>query len=609
MTEIIDEKTKQEWQEQYRTYQAVTPEGFEPFHEARIAPIIYEIPLGSKVLDVGANDGALLQVLKDKRDCEVYGVDMSEVAIAKAKEKGIDVILSDAEHLPFEDATFDVVTLNEVLIHLVNPAIVLKEIRRVLKPSGYLLGSVPHENLEKYIWAEKRMHHRYLDENGLRQFLEVDFPTVYVKTLKGSQFSISFAGTFLADQPAEMLFKCGNDYTLKWEAEALADETLRVWFGYTQLAGTVYYRMLGFAEKMDQLKIAQPAYERAPWSQIDSRASHWQSKIRNRVILNQLENILRVAHLSVWQIVSSRDVLAFLRCAKDAANIYWYKTTGEKKFFVTEIDDNLFDVPSYNIASNPYKPNSELEWVAQKQIEMSDALICSTQFLVDKMTAMFPDKPTFLIPNAIDFDLWDNAEPDQDIEKKSPETIRIGYTGCANHRNDLEMIKEPLIEILKEFPNVQLFTTPQRDPEGMFVGWGLPNVACISKWAQIDKYPSFVKGWDMDIGIAPLLDNDFNRAKSNLRWLEYSAMKIPTVASKVYPFKNSIIDSQDGLICNTSEQWYAALKSLIVDAGRRTQIGRNAYERVKKDFSMDKVAVQYVDILQKIRHDQRPAGS
>lgn len=609
MTEIIDQKTREEWQEQYKTYQAVTPDGFEPFHEARIAPIIYEIALGSKVLDVGANDGELMKILKEKRDCEVYGVDTSEVAIAKAKEKGIDVILSDAEKLPFEDATFDFVTLNEVLIHLINPEVVLKEIRRVLKPKGVLLGSVPHANLEKYIWAEKRMHHRYLDEEALRTLVEAEFPMMYVKTLTGAQFSVGFATGFLANQPAEMLFKAGGKLTEKWESEALADEKLRVWFGYTQLAGTVYYRMLGFAEKMDKLDIAQPAYERVSWSQIDQTSSHWQSKIRNRVILNQLENILKVAHVSVWQIVSSRDVLAFLRCAKDASNIYWYKTTGQKKFFVTEIDDNLFDVPSYNIASGPYKPNSEMEWVAQKQIEVSDAIICSTQFLIDKMATLFPDKPAYLIPNAIDFDLWDNIPADPDFPVKEEGEIRIGYTGCANHRNDLEMIKDPLIAILKEFPHVKLFTTPQRDPEGAFLGWGLPNVACVNKWVQIDKYPGFLKGWNIDIGIAPLLDNDFNRAKSNLRWLEYSALKVPCVASKVFPFKKSIINDQDGLICNSSEQWYAALRSLIVDAGRRTRIGNSAYERVKKDFSMENVARTYVDVLQKIRHDQRPAGS
>jgi glycosyltransferase involved in cell wall biosynthesis len=86
-----------------------------------------------------------------------------------------------------------------------------------------------------------------------------------------------------------------------------------------------------------------------------------------------------------------------------------------------------------------------------------------------------------------------------------------------------------------------------------------------------------------------------------LRWLEYSALKLPTVASKVYPFKNSIRDGEDGLICNSSQQWYDALKSLITDQSRRQTLGKQAYARVRKDFNMDETAKAYAAILEEIR--------
>jgi len=602
MVEVITGKTKEEWQAEYKNYPSVTPDGFASFHEARVAPIAYEIPYGSKVLDVGANDGEFMKLLKEKRDCEVYGIDPSEVAIAKAKEKGIEVILGDAEHLPFEDNTFDYVTLNEVLIHLVDPVAVLKEIRRVLKPEGSLLGSAPHSNLEKFIWDDNRKHHRYLDEPGLRDLLEPIFPFCFVRTLNAAQFAVSMAQSFLADKPAELLFKCGAADIDDWEKTGLSDTKPRVWFGYTQLGGTVYYRMLGFAEKMDKLGLIQAAYERAPWGQIDEKSMHWQSNIQNKIILNQLDQLLRVAHLSVWQIVNNRNVIAFLRCAKDLANNQWFHATGERKAFITEIDDNIFDVPSYNIASHPYHPNSEMEWVANEQIKLSDALICSTQFLVDKIRAMYPDKPVYLVPNSLDFDIWDNVNPGTDLPKKEPGEIRIGYTGCSNHRGDLDMIKDAICAILKEFPHVKFILTPQPEPGGLFMGWeGVPNIGVVTKWVPIDEYPNFVAGWDLDIGVAPLRDNDFNRAKSNLRFLEYSALKVPTVASRVYPFKNSIRHGVDGIICNNSQEWYEALKSLIVDSGRRTQLGKQAYERVRKDFNMETTAKHYAEILRTIK--------
>lgn len=599
----MEETKTKNWVEDYRQYPDTQPDGFATFHQSRVLPIAYEIPEGSKVLDIGANSGEFMLLLKEKRNCKVYGVDVSDVAIAAAKEKGLDVINCDAAKLPFEDASFDVVVLMEVLSHLADTASALKEIRRVLKPSGFLLGSAPHANLERFIWDDKRMHQRYYEEPSLRDALEKEFPFTFVRTLTGAQFAVSMAPSFLADKPAEMLFKCGGTETTDWEADQQSSTLLRVWFGPTQLMGTTYYRMLGFAEKMDQAGLIQAAYERAPWDQMDERTRAWQARIRNKVVLNQLENILRVAHVSVWQMTASRDVLAFLRCAKDLANGAWFKATGDKKAFVTEIDDDLFDVPSGNVASNPYQPNSEAEWIAQKQIELSDALICSTQFLLDKMQAMFPGKPAFLIPNSLDFDIWDNlVAPEIDFPKKEDGWLRIGYTGCSNHRKDLEMIREPLCAILHEFKNVQFLFTPQPEPGGIFMGWeGVPNMGLVQKWVNIDKYPHFLKAWDLDIGIAPLKDNDFNRAKSNLRWLEYSGLKIPTVASRVYPFRYSIKDAEDGLICNTSQQWYDALKGLILDAQRRKTIGEAAYQRVRRDFNMDTTARRYAEILSEIK--------
>lgn len=601
----IESPTKEDFAKDYKTYPPTAEDGFKPFHEARVGPIAYEIPLGSRVLDIGCNDGEFVKLLREKRDCDAHGIDPSEVAIAKANEKGQDTcIIGDAEHIPFSDGSFDFVTCMEVLVHLYDPTAVLKEIRRVLKPEGVLLGSTPHKNLERHIWDDKRLHRRYMDEKDLRDLLEPVFPAVHVRTLTGAQFALGMATSFLGTEPAELLFKAGADGTRAWEADLMSDDKLRVWFGYTQLGGTVYYRMLGYADKMEKADIAQPAWERAAWEQIDEKSRHWQANIHSKIVQNQLEQILRVAHVSVWQIVSNKHCLAFLRCASDLARGPWYKATGERKAFVTEIDDHLFDVPGYNIASHPYHPNSEMEWIALEQIKLSDAVICSTGYLQERIKSMWPDKKVYLVPNSIDFDIWDNLKPDVVTPTKPSGTIRIGYTGCSNHRGDIEMIRDPLCAILSEFPETQFIFTPQPDPEGLFMGWqGVPNIACVAGWVPIDKYPNYVSGWDLDIGIAPLLDNAFNRAKSNLRWLEYSALRIPTIASWVYPFKNSIRNYEDGLICNTKQEWYDALKGLILDEARRIRLGEAAYRRVKSDFNMAAHAKRYASILEEVRRD------
>ena len=134
---VIDKNTTKETVDQdYKDYDLTAPEGLKekPWFWNRLGPIFFETPYGSKILDVGANGGEFMEVLKRDRGCDVYGIDVSETCVAEAKKRGIDVILANGHEIPFPDATFDVVYLNEVLIHVFEPEKVLREVKRVLKP-------------------------------------------------------------------------------------------------------------------------------------------------------------------------------------------------------------------------------------------------------------------------------------------------------------------------------------------------------------------------------------------------------------------------------------------------------------------------------------------
>lgn len=601
MNIITEKTTKEEHNLDYQTYPQTFVGGLKghPEYSSRIEPLYYEIRDGAKVLDVGCNNGEFMALLRDKKKCKVWGVDLSEVALAEAKKKDLNVSLADCENLPFRDSSFDVVVLMEVLVHVYNPGKALQEIRRVLKPNGILLGSTPHENLERYAWDDKRMHHRYYNEETLTKALTDVFPVNYLQVLKGAQFAVSMANSFLADKPAEILFKCGGKDTKPWEEELLDRSKLRVWFGPTLPPGVAYYRMTGFAEKMRKMG-AEIGFEE--FNQADNDGpGEWQKKISRNpefptrplsfIALDQLEKILRAADLSVWQVAQLRDVVAFLRCAKDVV----------KKPIITEVDDWIFDLPSYNVASGPYQPNSEVEWIAYQQMKLSDALIVSTNFLKEQLGLMFPGKPIYVVKNSIDFDVWDNLQPIEPIfGKKKEGMIRIGYTGCGNHEGDMAIIKEPMCYILQEHDNVE-FVLPV--PFRVFDDMHHPRVLRSDRWVTIDQFPHTIAGWGMDIGIAPLRENNFNCAKSNLRWLEYSALHLPTVASPVQPFKESIKHGKDGFLCDSKQEWYETLKMLVKDEEKRRSVGEAAYNKVKKDYNMAKVAKTYKSILEVFKRE------
>jgi SAM-dependent methyltransferase len=79
------------------------------------------------------------------------GVDMDHEAVSYCIERGLNVVLqASADHLPFEDATFGVVTMLDVLEHIVDQSAALAEARRVIRPGGFLLVAVP---AYRFLWG------------------------------------------------------------------------------------------------------------------------------------------------------------------------------------------------------------------------------------------------------------------------------------------------------------------------------------------------------------------------------------------------------------------------------------------------------------------------
>lgn len=116
-------------------------------------------PAGGRreILDVGCGAGGMASSLASLG--RIRGVDSDARAIELSRKRGIEVELLTGPALPFDPETFDVVTLLDVLEHLDDDAAMLGEIRRVLKPGGALLLSVP---AYRFLWGAQDVvsHHR-----------------------------------------------------------------------------------------------------------------------------------------------------------------------------------------------------------------------------------------------------------------------------------------------------------------------------------------------------------------------------------------------------------------------------------------------------------------
>ena len=139
------------------------------------------------ILDVGCGTGAMLTYLA--RYGKVVGIDADAAAISFCRQRGLQNVQQyDGMRFPFEDGRFDLVTMFDVLEHIEDDNLALREILRVLKPTGTLMLTVPAYPI---LWGaqDEISHHK-------RRYVAAQLRA----KLKNSRFSIdkiSYFNSFL----------------------------------------------------------------------------------------------------------------------------------------------------------------------------------------------------------------------------------------------------------------------------------------------------------------------------------------------------------------------------------------------------------------------------
>ena len=188
-----------------------------------------------------------------------------------------------------------------------------------------------------------------------------------------------------------------------------------------------------------------------------------------------------------------------------------------------------------------------------------------------------------------------SSKPKVVVPKRKDGEIRIGYfSGSITHNSDFEMIMNPMISIMKNFPDVVLYIAGPLDvPEPLNDYKDRIRAVPFMDWRDLPSLISLV-----DINIAPLEDTIFNRAKSENKWVEASLVKTVTVASNVGAFAEMVKDGETGFLCKEDE-WEACLKRLIEDADLRQSVAETAFNIVKESCTTISSGMAIADFVRK----------
>lgn len=229
---------------------------------------------------------------------------------------------------------------------------------------------------------------------------------------------------------------------------------------------------------------------------------------------------------------------------------------------VIDIDDNWYAVSQDNPAHDMSKL---LRSNFETALSMADGVTVSVPMLKSVYERL--NENIYVFENGIDFSIWDKLKKNT-VHKG----IRIGWEGAHGHMADLNLVA-PAIEAIKKKYDVTFVT----------MGVKAPFSDEHHEWVTVSDYPEKLASLNLDIALAPLVDSAYNRCKSNLRWLEFSALKVPVIYS---PTENQ--KGLPGIAARTNYDWYEALESLILDRKLRISYGGEQYEYARQHFNPKK---------------------
>lgn len=255
---------------------------------------------------------------------------------------------------------------------------------------------------------------------------------------------------------------------------------------------------------------------------------------------------------------------------------------------VYENDDDIWNISFSNPAYASYAEGGAAREVVLRLISTSSLATVSSPYLGDQTRALAPYTNVVVLPNYIPEYVLDMKHDDRRGR------LRLGWMGGASHARDILQATGAVRRFMKRFPAWDLVIngTDYRDD------FKIPaDRAFHVPWIHVSDDPDmFYRMIDYDIGICPLLDSQFARAKTHIKALEYMARGIPVIASDVEPYRHFIDHGVNGFLVKQGQEheWLRYLSELAGSTDLRLKM-REAAKAKAREHTIEKNYMKWVD--------------
>lgn len=192
-----------------------------------------------------------------------------------------------------------------------------------------------------------------------------------------------------------------------------------------------------------------------------------------------------------------------------------------------------------------------------------------------------------------------------DLAPRTDKKVRILWQGGNSHFPDWFPLREAMREVCLKYPQVEFVLW------GEAFGWITdvipPEQLVFEPFVPYDAYRPIRSTLQVDINLAPLANNLFNRCKSAIKWYEASIgpRPIPTLASNVQPYNEEMVDGVSGLLFSDPAEFVQKLSLLIENADLRRTLAEGARNWVMDNRTPEHTIPPLYEFYQELRAQRR----
>ncbi len=246
--------------------------------------------------------------------------------------------------------------------------------------------------------------------------------------------------------------------------------------------------------------------------------------------------------------------------------------------YIYDFDDAIW-LPNYSEVNARFQ-RVKAYWKVKYCMKWASQITAGNEYLAD--FARQYNKNVKVIPTTIDLEKHHNLTADQENEP-----LVIGWTGTHTTMRYLSVII-PVLQKLEQEYDFEFRVISNEKPE-----FNLKSLRFVP-WKSETEIEDLAR---IQIGVMPLVEDQWSAGKCGFKALQYMALAIPTLLSPVGVNNNIVSDGENGIFCDQTSDWEKNLRLLIEDKALRTSIGKAGKQRVQKNYSVSAHSDNYLDLF------------